>query len=60
MAKKSIQIAKIAGSYPEYEVYCNSKTHDGEFAGAETLKEAREVAKTPENWCMGCNKENAA
>jgi hypothetical protein len=55
-----IQIAKMPGSYPPYEVYCNSETHDGEYAGAESLAEAKELKKTPENWCMGCNKESAA
>ena len=58
MAKKShIQIAKMPGEYPPYEVSCNSESHDGGWIGAETLAEAKEYKASPENWCMGCNSE---
>jgi hypothetical protein len=40
-----------------YEVVCDSPNHDGGFAMAETMAEARELKKSPENWCMGCNSE---
>jgi hypothetical protein len=61
MAKKStIQIEKLPGSYPPYNVYCNSESHDGGFVGADTMSEAKDLKKTPENWCMGCNKESSS
>lgn len=60
MAKKStIQIEKMEGSYPPYNVYCNSETHDGIWSGAETLAEARELKKAPESWCPGCLAEKS-
>lgn len=55
MPKKStVKIERIQGSYPPYNVYCDSEEHDGDWIGADTFAEAKELKKNPGAWCHGC------